>query len=193
MESSPRDIISQIHVQKPTINSQHPILTSAHLPKNKTPSSQEPTLKMVSFSTLANTIAVAAAAMAGLTSALGINCEGSGGCVAFGMGDELQSFKDVASQIPNRQYQNGEHIACNDGFCLFLQGTGFGAPGSSIPPLIDALLNHNCKTCGSVPIFFPQGSNDPSAGILTSNFVNSVDGCVSNGVSAQICQPGSGL
>ena len=42
-----------------------------------------------------------------------------------------------------------------------------------IKPLIDAIQDHKCTTCGSVPIHFvDQGSNDPSSGILTFNYVS---------------------
>ncbi|KAI1080319.1 hypothetical protein F5B20DRAFT_540218 [Whalleya microplaca] len=56
------------------------------------------------------------------------------------------------------------------GVCLFPQGASLTL--ASIRALVDALGNHGCSTCGSVPIHFvDQGSNDPSSGILTSNYV----------------------
>ncbi len=56
------------------------------------------------------------------------------------------------------------------GVCLFPQGASLTL--GQIRALVDALGNHGCVTCGSVPInFVDQGSNDPSAGILTSNYV----------------------
>lgn len=56
------------------------------------------------------------------------------------------------------------------GVCLFLQGASLTL--SQIRDLVDAIGNHGCTTCGSVPIHFvDQGSNDPSSGILTSNYV----------------------
>ena len=55
-----------------------------------------------------------------------------------------------------------------------------------IRPLMDALLEHGCGTCGSVPVeFVTKGNNDPSPGILTANYVSSpscIDNCIgSNG------------
>lgn len=56
------------------------------------------------------------------------------------------------------------------GICLFPQGASLTL--GSIKPLTDAILDHKCTTCGSVPIHFvDQGSNDPGAGILTFNYV----------------------
>lgn len=111
--------------------------------------------------------------------ALGINCQGSFNCE--GGFQSLQNFQDLESQIdPDRLYDNEEHIMCDgvdtNSICLFPQGTESGLLGSSIPGLINALVDHGCAVCGSVPIFFP-GSNDPSEGILTSNWVNFDDGC----------------
>ena len=52
-----------------------------------------------------------------------------------------------------------------------------------IRPLADALLKHGCATCGSVPIHFvDEGSNDPSEGILTFNYVGNpycIETCIS--------------
>ncbi|KAF6222458.1 hypothetical protein HO133_001544 [Letharia lupina] len=56
------------------------------------------------------------------------------------------------------------------GICLFPQGASLSL--EQIRPLTDAILEHGCSTCGSVPIHFvDQGSNDPSDGILTFNYV----------------------
>ncbi|MDI1489887.1 MAG: hypothetical protein OHK93_001086 [Ramalina farinacea] len=56
------------------------------------------------------------------------------------------------------------------GICLFPQGASLTL--GSIKPLTDAILDHKCTTCGSVPIHFvDEGSNDPGAGILTFNYV----------------------
>ncbi|KAF2963426.1 hypothetical protein GQX73_g10151 [Xylaria multiplex] len=59
------------------------------------------------------------------------------------------------------------------GVCLFPQG-GASLTLAQIRDLVDALGDHGCSTCGSVPIHFvDEGSNDPSSGILTSNYVGS--------------------
>ncbi|KAI2618186.1 hypothetical protein GGR54DRAFT_640754 [Hypoxylon sp. NC1633] len=56
------------------------------------------------------------------------------------------------------------------GVCLFPQGASVTL--AQARQLVDALGNHGCATCGSVPVHFvDQGSNDPSSGILTSNYV----------------------
>ena len=68
------------------------------------------------------------------------------------------------------------------GICLFPQGATLSL--GQIRPLTDAILEHGCSTCGSVPIHFvDQGSNDPGAGILTYNYVENAycDGaCISD-------------
>ncbi|KAJ2981449.1 hypothetical protein NQ176_g2014 [Zarea fungicola] len=113
-------------------------------------------------------------------SALGINCQGSSQCgpTFGGPSDILASVQNID---PNHTYQNGEYIACaqNDlgtGKCAFLQGTG-GITGDLIKTLVQDIVNHGCDKCGSVPVFFNAGDNDPNThGILTINFVNS-PGC----------------
>ncbi|MCJ1463341.1 hypothetical protein MMC07_001948 [Pseudocyphellaria aurata] len=75
------------------------------------------------------------------------------------------------------------------GICLFPQGAALTL--EQIRPLTDKLLEHGCGTCGSVPIHFvDQGSNDPSAGILTFNYVKNpyCDGnCISaTGTSSRV-------
>ncbi|KAI1442529.1 hypothetical protein F5Y02DRAFT_257820 [Annulohypoxylon stygium] len=70
--------------------------------------------------------------------------------------------------------------------CLFPQYMASGASLTlaQIRPLMDALLEHKCSTCGSVPIHFvDEGSNDPSDGILTFNYV-AAPYCVENCISA---------
>ncbi|KAI2470354.1 hypothetical protein F4781DRAFT_390665 [Annulohypoxylon bovei var. microspora] len=56
------------------------------------------------------------------------------------------------------------------GVCLFPQRASLTL--AQIRELVDAIGNHGCATCGSVPIHFvDQGSNNPKDGILTSNYV----------------------
>lgn len=112
---------------------------------------------------------------------LGINCRGSGNCL--GIGGSIDDLLGVISNIdPNRWYNDLENIACietelRNGLCVFMQGTS-GAPGSSIGPLVQALKDHGCKKCGSVPLFFPQGDNNPDDhGILTINAVGVGSAC----------------
>lgn len=96
----------------------------------------------------------------------------------------INDYVEFATGINGtRWYENGEHIMCFTGYaatgfgapspihtCLFLQNSG-GAPGHSIPPLLDILKNHGCGLCGSVPLFAPEGDNDVSRGELTINYV----------------------
>ncbi|KAJ5631707.1 killer toxin [Penicillium longicatenatum] len=71
------------------------------------------------------------------------------------------------------------------GICLFPENMASGASLTlaTIRPLLDAVLEHGCTTCGSVPIHFvDEGSNDPSDGILTFDYVANpfcIDNCIS--------------
>ncbi|KAK3313374.1 Kp4-domain-containing protein [Apodospora peruviana] len=101
--------------------------------------------------------------------ALGINCRGSSfcGCALGGAG--------AAERLQSLHFQNGEHIACtqsagSSGFWAFLQATNRDVNGAAIRSLINYIVGHNCRTCGSVPIDYP-GSNDPKNGILAINYV----------------------
>ena len=72
------------------------------------------------------------------------------------------------------------------GICLFPQYMADGAvlDLGSIRELNDAILEHGCGTCGSVPIHeVDEGSNDPKDGILTFNYVGNPD-CVGDCISA---------
>ena len=70
------------------------------------------------------------------------------------------------------------------GICLFPQMSSGSLSLGEIRPLTDKLLEHGCGTCGSVPIHFvDQGSNDPSAGILTFNYVKNPY-CTGNCISS---------
>uniref|UniRef100_A0A914PHG1 Killer toxin Kp4 domain-containing protein n=1 Tax=Panagrolaimus davidi TaxID=227884 RepID=A0A914PHG1_9BILA len=83
----------------------------------------------------------------------------------------------------NREYKSGENIACYravenvaHGFCLFLQDNSTPVKGGQIFDLINALIDHGCKGCGSIPVDW-ENSNDPSVnGILTMNYVGAT-GC----------------
>ena len=127
--------------------------------------------------------------------------------IAQGLSDAVQQ----TSMDPSTVYADGEHIICvtstlpitldagaegrgvsgtfgiegnisSGGICMFLQGASLTL--EQIRPLTEAIVAHGCKTCGSVPIHFvDQGSNDPSSGILTINFVEDPF-CVGNCLSA---------
>ena len=110
----------------------------------------------------------------------GINCEGSTGCATSG--DTISALLSDAKDITDsRFYTNGDQILCQaqhdsgGGICAFLQNTG-GAPGSSIQPLLQALVDHGCERCGSVPLYYPEGdNNDGDHGILTVDYVSHID------------------
>ncbi|KAH8593949.1 Kp4-domain-containing protein [Bisporella sp. PMI_857] len=134
-----------------------------------------------------------------LSSALGINCRGSALCglasftnnfpVAQGLRDAIFS----SSVDHSTTYGDGDHIVCvsaalkisiggdiigingkigDGGVCVFPNNLEKPLNLSSVKELADALLEHNCKTCGSVPVHYvDEGSNNPNRGILTFNFV----------------------
>jgi len=123
--------------------------------------------------------------------ALGINCRGSSNCGFFVIPDNpgqnvanALRQKIVAQVSDSHQYQNGDHIACVQGevrigqftaygsICAFLQGTG-GIPGNEIKTLAQRIVEHGCKGCGSVPVYFDKGDNDVNShGELTFNYVS---------------------
>ena len=76
------------------------------------------------------------------------------------------------------------------GICVFPQDMASGATLDlgTIRGLADALLEHGCATCGSVPIHFvDEGSNSPDDGILTFNYVSNpycIESCISASGSA---------
>ncbi|MCJ1264433.1 hypothetical protein MMC22_004305 [Lobaria immixta] len=121
-----------------------------------------------------------------IASALGINCRGSGVCkitssepvdVAESLHQAVFASKKNSSTI----FRDHQHITCEqysstpDGADLTL---------AQIRPLFDALLAHNCRICGSVPIHFVDWkSNDPRWGILTINYVKKAD-CAGNCIPA---------
>lgn len=114
--------------------------------------------------------------------ALGINCRGSSVCLLtttspVNIMQFLQGTLLASNTDPSTVYNSGDHITCvksnrgKGGFCLFLQGASLTL--DQIRPLTNALLQHNCKKCGSVPIHLvDRGSNDPRSGILTINYVS---------------------
>lgn len=103
-------------------------------------------------------------------SALGINCRGSIEC--------LRQPNDAAPQLTNllngidpaRWYNNGDQIVCISSVCACLQYTEKGASGATIQSLAHYIPEHGCKTCGSVPVFFPSGDNSVWDGELTFNY-----------------------
>ena len=69
------------------------------------------------------------------------------------------------------------------GICLFpqLPDSQPGIDLGRVRMLADKILEHGCKTCGSVPYNFLEGNNDPAPGILTFNYVKNpscTGGCI---------------
>lgn len=117
----------------------------------------------------------------------GINCEGSSSCFLKGKSAASTLRNYINSIDDNRWFNNNEQIACtgyfpndkfDDGICAFLANTG-GSNGAKIKQLAGYIIEHNCKTCGSVPYFYP-GDNDVDHGRLTFNYV--AHSCHKNGV-----------
>lgn len=131
-------------------------------------------------------LAASFAALSAAQSTLGINRRGSSTCSMndWGQGGLLGRLRGRINSIDSGHwYNNGNYIVCErdnggGGICAFLQGTG-GMPGSSIGGLLDALIQHGCEKCGSVPLWLPaNGDNNPNDhGILTVNYVNDARGC----------------
>lgn len=115
-------------------------------------------------------IVTSLAAFVASSSALGINCRGSGFCPSDGAAGNLINLKAIVDGIQprNRHYNTGQQIACTGSLCAYYQN---GATGSAeqASGLMQALLDHGCKKCGSCPT---QPGNDVSKGELTVNIVS---------------------
>ena len=155
------------------------------------------------ISTLRNTLLFLSALLPTTTTALGINCRGSGMChlASFQNRSRLritQGLRDAvwdSARSNSTTYGNGDHIICvsqfqqitftgedengggaegvtqsmtsqlslsgalgSGGICLFAQYMGNGQTLSlgDIRALTDAVIEHGCKTCGSVPIHYEE-------------------------------------
>lgn len=116
--------------------------------------------------------------------AKGINCQGNARCPDLKQYIKLEKFISKISRIPDDfWFKDGEHIACYTQYlpfgsrisgCVFMQGTN-GASAKSIKKLLGHLKDHNCKLCGSVPMFFPEDNDISTHGQLTVNYVNGSD------------------
>ncbi|KAK5735381.1 hypothetical protein LTR17_008233 [Elasticomyces elasticus] len=77
------------------------------------------------------------------------------------------------------------------GICVFPQNLESPLTLGEIKQLADALLKHQCKSCGSIPVHYvDEGNNDPGQGILTVNYVNDPL-CIENCISAANDNDGS--
>jgi hypothetical protein len=122
--------------------------------------------------TALSTLAIGAALLglyAAPVSAEGINCKGSALCNSNSDSSSKVLVDLIRGIDDNRWYNNGQHVACYNKICAFLQGTG-GAWGYNIKGLAHFIKDHGCDVCGSVPYYYP-GINDVSKGMLTFNWV----------------------
>ncbi|ATY60061.1 Killer toxin, Kp4 [Cordyceps militaris CM01] len=115
------------------------------------------------------TLLCLASALGGCVSGLGINCRGSGFCPSDGAAGNLINLKAIVDGIADRGrgYATGQQIACTGSLCAFFQNGASGTAGQA-SALLQQLLDHGCKKCGSVPT---QPGNDVSRGELTVNIV----------------------
>lgn len=121
------------------------------------------------------TIWALAAALAGTSSALGINCRGSGLCVS-NKGILGQAQGQLRGLDQNKQFSDGEHITCvkssvtigNPSLCLFYQNTGRKWTVAQTLTFTQQIIDHGCAACGSVPT---DPGNDVKNGQLTANMV----------------------
>ncbi|OAQ68047.1 killer toxin, Kp4 [Pochonia chlamydosporia 170] len=121
------------------------------------------------------TIWALAAALAGTSSALGINCRGSGLC-ASNKGILGQAQGQLRGLDQNKQFSDGEHITCvkssvtigNPSLCLFYQNTGRKWTVAQTLTFTQQIIDHGCAACGSVPT---DPGNDVKNGQLTANMV----------------------
>ncbi|KAK5990862.1 KP4 killer toxin [Cladobotryum mycophilum] len=115
-------------------------------------------------------IITAVASLAVSSSALGINCRGSGFCPSDNASGNLINLKVLVDSIQprDRSYGTGQQLACTGSICAFYQNTGSGTAGQA-SDLLQQLLDHGCKKCGSAPT---NPGNDVSKGQLTVNVVS---------------------
>jgi hypothetical protein len=116
---------------------------------------------------------LAALTLSALAAAEGTNCEGNSNCAGT-----LCNLGDLQNQInqidPATLFSPGQHIACcgdpgaSSGICAFTQITSMQVDASSVQALIQGLIDHGCKKCGSLPF---QDNNDKT-GELTVNWVS---------------------
>ena len=118
----------------------------------------------------------AVAGAASLVSALGINCRGSGLCVGNkGLLGEAQA--QLRGMDQNKRFADGQHVTCvqssvsigDPSLCIFYQKTnGRSWTVGQTVSFVQALLDHGCGACGSVPT---DPGNNVNNGMLTANMV----------------------
>ncbi|KAL7809321.1 killer toxin Kp4/SMK [Trichoderma aethiopicum] len=117
----------------------------------------------------------AAAGIASTVNALGINCQGSGLCVG-NKGLLGTVLGQVKAMDQSKTFSDGEHIACAESsvsigdpsLCLFYQKTGRTFTVAQTIWYVQALMDHGCTACGSIPV---DDGNNVDNGELTANMV----------------------
>ena len=138
---------------------------------------------------LTTSILLQAALLAGTTVAEGINCRGSDKCHGEkgrigALKDQINNLENVYNVNDDFQISNGQHIACSDNYCAFLQavkapdGRDATKTLGQVKQYMNDLWNHGCRGCGSDPT---EPGNDVSKGMLTVNYVGDVQGWVDFG------------
>ncbi|KAK8915594.1 hypothetical protein H634G_07830 [Metarhizium anisopliae BRIP 53293] len=117
-----------------------------------------------------------AAALVGTSSALGINCRGSGLCTSNkGLLGEAQG--QLRGMDQGQQFSDGQHITCvkssvtigDPSLCIFYQNTnGRRWTVAQTVSYVQQLIDHGCAACGSVPT---DPGNNVKNGQLTANMV----------------------
>ncbi|KAL6859421.1 killer toxin [Trichoderma novae-zelandiae] len=118
---------------------------------------------------------LAVASVASTVNALGINCQGSGLCTSNKglLGTLLGQLKAMDQ---SQSFSDGEQVACAESsvtigqpsLCVFYQKTGRTFTVAQTVWYVQALLDHGCGACGSVPV---DEGNNVDNGELTANMV----------------------
>ncbi|CEJ80553.1 hypothetical protein VHEMI00729 [[Torrubiella] hemipterigena] len=110
------------------------------------------------------------AALISSVAAGGINCNGSGACKANDakLSDILNQINQIKAQgNGGHNYGTGIQLACADGqygpICAYYQ-KGASGTADRAAGLVQDLINHGCKQCGSIPT---EPGNDVNKGELT--------------------------
>ncbi|KAF7302907.1 Killer toxin, Kp4/SMK-like, core [Mycena kentingensis (nom. inval.)] len=119
-----------------------------------------------------------------LAAAFGINCQGS-----FKCGEQPSDTSRLLVECINTidsgwMYPNGRHICCRLNVCAFLQGESEARSGGDIKGLAPKIVEHGCKSCGSVPT---RPGNNVAYGELTFNYVSDTWGARACANISRVC------
>ncbi|KAI1324467.1 hypothetical protein F5Y16DRAFT_402432 [Xylariaceae sp. FL0255] len=108
---------------------------------------------------------------------LGINCNGSTLCALCAPHILPDLNTAVQAQPDDEIFVNGEHIACESHFCVFLQNEQGAKTGAEVKLKMEEFVAHGCTCCGSCPT---EPGNNVTAGqlvvdfVLNPNYINSL-------------------